>query len=357
MALLSTGWHTLVDLAKLLGPDGQLVPYLVDGLKKATPLIYDMPMVEANGKTYHRFSTATARPAVSWRKINQGITATKGTEEQVDEGMGMLAALAKCDVKLAELSGNVERYRMLKGIQTMRAMGEEMEQTFFYGDSSLNPEEFTGLDPRYNSNALDNVLTAIDFGESEGDYDGDTGDCTSIWGITFGPGSCYGIYPQGSRLGLDHVNYGRDISEAPDGSGELPAFRDWYQFDAGLVVENHLNVVRASLNWPGITDGTIDLHHVFTRMYHRLQDYQFGYDYTLGSMKSGATIEPSGRQSTFFYCSRRLAEELDIQQMDRTNVRYLGSKEWAGEMHLNFRGIPIRRCDQISNTEDPVATP
>jgi len=55
-----------------------------------------------------------------------------------------------------------------------------------------------------------------------------------------------------------------------------------------------------------------------------------------------------------FYVNRTIATALSLQAMNKTNV-LLALQEWDGMPTLTFRGIPIRICDQILNTEAVVS--
>ena len=50
------------------------------------------------------------------------------------------------------------------------------------------------------------------------------------------------------------------------------------------------------------------------------------------------------------YCNRTVATWLDIQAMNKSNM-LLKIDEFDGKPRTTFRGIPIRVCDQILNTE------
>ncbi len=53
------------------------------------------------------------------------------------------------------------------------------------------------------------------------------------------------------------------------------------------------------------------------------------------------------------YVNRTLGTALDLQALNKTNV-LLQMLEWDGKPVTAFRGIPIRTCDQILNTEETV---
>ncbi|MNP63774.1 hypothetical protein D3C76_1592120 [compost metagenome] len=54
-----------------------------------------------------------------------------------------------------------------------------------------------------------------------------------------------------------------------------------------------------------------------------------------------------------FYMNRTVAECIDIQAMNKNNVR-LKVQEYDGEFITSLRGVPFRTCDALLNTEAPV---
>jgi len=53
------------------------------------------------------------------------------------------------------------------------------------------------------------------------------------------------------------------------------------------------------------------------------------------------------------YCNRVIRTYLDLQAMNKTNV-LLRLEEFNGKVVTTFRGIPVRTCDAIVNTEAQV---
>jgi hypothetical protein len=54
-----------------------------------------------------------------------------------------------------------------------------------------------------------------------------------------------------------------------------------------------------------------------------------------------------------FYCNRTVRTALDIQAMAKTNA-LLTIESRDSKPYTAFRGVPIRICDQITNTEGNV---
>lgn len=57
----------------------------------------------------------------------------------------MLETYAEVDKSLADLNGNTAEFRLSEDRAFIEAMNQQMAQTLFYGDSSVNPQQFTEI--------------------------------------------------------------------------------------------------------------------------------------------------------------------------------------------------------------------
>lgn len=322
---------TLADWAKRLDPDGK-VPTIVELLSQTNEILADMLWREGNLPTGHRVTIRTGLPAVYWRLLNQGVPPSKSTTAQVDEQTGMLEAWSEVDKDLAELNGNVSAFRLSEARAFIEAMNQEMASTLFYGNGGLAPEEFTGLAPRYSaitgaSNA-DNVLDAGGTGSTN----------TSIWLVAWGEDTVHGIFPKGSKAGLVHEDFGLETVEVSAGIAghRMRAYRERYQWKAGLVVKDWRYVVRianidvTTLNSPNPPD-------------------------IIGLMEQADEIIPNDLGRRVFYMNRRVSRYL--RRFVRKDVQAGGGltfENFAGRRVMMFGNVPIRRVDALLNTEAQV---
>src|SRR5215510_897857 len=144
MAALGTGNLTLEDWAKRLDPDGK-VPTIVELLNQSNEVLTDMIWKEGNLPTGHRTTVRTGLPTVTWRLLNQGVAPSKSKTAQIDEQCGILEAWSEVDKDLLMLNGNQASFRLSEARAFIEAMNEEFTRVFFYGNASINPEQFTGL--------------------------------------------------------------------------------------------------------------------------------------------------------------------------------------------------------------------
>lgn len=329
MATLGANVLTLADWAKRLDPNGK-VAQIVELLEQTNEILTDMLWKEGNLKTGERTTVRTGLPTVAWRLLNQGVASSKSTTAQIDEGCGMLEAWSEVDKKLADLSNDVNAFRLSEGMAFIEAMNQEMAQTLFYGNSGTAPEEFLGLAARYSDPAATNGSNVLDAGGSGSDN-------TSIWLVGWGANSIFGVFPQGSKAGLGHDNYGEQTSEVTAGVGgtRMRVYQERWTWDAGIALKDWRYVCRI---------GSIDVSNlVGVSSAADIIELMIKAMYRIPNLKS---VKP------VFYMNRTCIEMLDI--LRRNDVISGGQLTYAmvdGVFEYAFRGIPIRLCDAILETE------
>ncbi len=329
MPVIGNTVATLADWAKRLDPDGK-VPATVELLGQTNEILDDQLWAQGNLPTGHRINQRTGLPSVYWRLLNKGTPTSKSTTASVDEHCGMLTARSNVDKDLAELNGNTNDFRLSEAQAFLEAMSQESASTLFYG-SAANPEEFVGLAPRYSSLSAGNAGNIIAGG-------GAGADNTSIWLIGWGEQSIQGIFPKGSKAGLSHEDLGLDDVKDADGH-EYRAYKDLFEWKQGIALKDWRYVVRI----PNIdisatvadSDGSsVNLQELMIKALHRLP--------------SMANVRPA------FYVNRTIRQMLDIQAMNKTNLQLQVGEE-EGRLKTMLRGVPIRTCDALLETETLVA--
>lgn len=330
MATIANTLPTLLDVSKQFGNDGQPLP-LAELLHKTNPAFDDIPFEEANGVTSHRISARSGLPAVAWRKLNGGVAATKSDFADVTESMGQLAALGKVDKKLVDLSGNPAQFRMNQNIGHVEAIGQEFASTLFYGDTGTAAEKFLGLSPRFSTRtgSAANISQVI--------HGGGASNLASIWLVGWGPAGVTGIYPKGTQAGIVHRDMGEEL--VSDGAGgEFPAYRDWFELNAGIAVHDWRNVVRIA---------NVDVNAL-------TKNAGSGADLIDLMVSAIEQMNTTDGVSPVFYMPRKIRSYLRRQIANKTNV-WLSMGEVAGKSVVQFDGIPCRRVDALSSAETAVA--
>lgn len=332
MAVLSTQALTLADWAKRLDPDGtgKIAP-VVELLSQTNEILDDAVFMEGNLPTGHRVTIRTGLPQVYWRALNLGIPPSKSVTAQVDESCGMLEARSHVDVRLAQLNGNSPAFRLSEDFAFLEAMNQRQAQTMFYGNPGTNPLAYLGLAPRYGTiSGAGNAQNIIDGG-------GLSSNNTSIWLVVWGDNSAFCTFPKGSQAGLKHQDLGEDDVQDANG-GWFRALKTLYTWDNGFVVKDWRYIVRiANINTANLVNesSAADLVKLMSRALDRIPN--------LGMGKAA------------FYMNRTVYSMLRIQAMNKTgNVLAIEnglSQFGTPRSWTSFMGVPLRKVDQILNTE------
>lgn len=329
MATLSANVLPLADWAKRLDPDGK-VPTIVELLSQTNEILADEMFMMGNLPTGNRCTIRTGLPSAYWRLLNQGVPPSKSETAQVDEHCGSLEAWSEVDKELAELSGNTGAFRLSEAQAFIEAMNQEQASTLFYGNAGLNPEQFNGLSVRYSDKSAANAQNIVDGG-------GTGSDNSSIWLVVWGGMSCYGIFPKGSKAGLEHEDLGLETIETTAGiaGNRMRGYRDRFVWKNGLVVKDWRYAVRI----PNIDISNLvakssaaDLIELMIKAVHRVPNLRVG--------------------KPVFYMNRTVFQMLDIQRRDDVVAGGgLSYQTVDGVITPMFRGIPVRTCDALLETE------
>lgn len=332
-AINASGFPTLADAAKRMDPGGA-IDKIVEMLTQRNAILEDMAFLEGNLPTGHRFTARTALPftagttGAQWRKFNEGIDPAKSKTDQVDETCGMLEALSVIDCQLAKLNGNEVAFRASEDRAFIQSLNNEMEYGLFYHSTLTNPEKFMGLSPRFPS-----FTTGPAKGQVVRCHSGAAGnDSHSMWLICWGPDTVFGIYPKGSKVGIEMTDMGKQVWSDANSKKFLAYVMNW-NWKIGLCVKDWRYVCRignideSTLVASGDTEDT--LIPAMIRAYSQLQD-----------TKSGRCV---------FYCNRRVYMYLWLQARNAVKNSTLGIEMVEGKPVLMFQGVPIKVSDALLN--------
>lgn len=351
MATLGTGALTYADWAKRL-EDNYKIASIVEILSQTNEILLDMLVIEGNLPTGHKSTIRTGLPTATWRLLNYGIVPTKSTTAQVIDTCGNLEAEAQLDVDIAALNGTTAEFRLSESKAFLEGMNQQMAATLIYGNTSTNPERFTGLAPRYNTVTTTSAQTAYNVV----DMGGTGSDNTSIWIVTWGPDTTCGIFPKGKTTGLQHTDMGKqrvqDTSQLFATGAYYWAWVDHYKWELGLAVRDwRYNVRLANVDVSDLsTINAANLLNGIVRGLNRLPTTMSGVN---AVQTSDAPTIQGAMGKTVIYCNRTVRTFLELQAMNKTNV-LLRLDQVDGKPFTSFRGVPVRTVDQILNTESRI---
>lgn len=326
MAIL-TGVSYL-DFASRMDPDSK-IRTIIELLAQTNEILQDMVVVEGNLPTGHKSTTRTGLPAATWRLLNYGVQPSKSITSQVVDTCGMLEAYAEVDKDLAMLNGNTAAWRLSEDSAFLEAMNLEMARVLFYGSQITNPEQFTGLMPRYN--ALGVVPTVSTYNCVNAYAAAAGNDQASMWLVVWGENTVHGIYPKGSQGGFEHQDL-REVTLLDAANGRYQGYRTHYQWKLGLTVRDWRYVVRiCNIDTSAITAaGVVPILDAMAVAYNRIPSFGMG--------------------RAAFYANSTVRTWLWLQAAAKANVN-LSIDAPEGKPVLSFLGIPIRKCDQLTIAE------
>jgi hypothetical protein len=215
----------------------------------------------------------------------------------------------------------------------IEGFNQKISRYMFYGNEATEPEGFTGFAPRFNDQSAvngENILTSA--------ATPDNSDNTSIWLVVWGPNTAHMIYPKGSQAGIQITDKGQVTIENVDGAGgRMEAYRTHYKWDTGLVVRDWRYVVRVNFDLEDIiasgATGPV-LRDLLAKAMRRVPNLS------------------AGRPA--FYMNRDALDAFDLQMNRDPLLQFKTQEEAQGKFVTRFRGVPIRRVDQLTSTESGI---
>ena len=330
---------SLIDVARRLDPDGSAAN-IAEIMAHYNEILDDIPFIEGNTETGMKTTVRSALPTATWRSLNQGVVRTKSTTNQIIENCGNLEAYSDVDKDLALMARDMRAFRFQEDKGHIEGMSQQMASALFYGDTSVYPDRFVGIAPRYYSLAT-TVQTYGQIIDALG-----TTTLTSIYLVGWGSDTVHGIYPRGSKAGLVQEDLGEvtilDANVLP-----YQGYRTHFQWKCGICVRDYRYIVRianidiSALETAGDTSDTSA--NIIKHMSQALDK-----------------IPPAAASRLVFYCNQRVRAMLRVKFLSKSNtwvtLDQLQSPAGITRPTLQFMGYPVRRVDEITNTETRITT-
>lgn len=342
----SNVYPNLVDWTRMVDPHG-LIADMAWLLAQCNDILKDMIFQEANAPLGHKVSVNSGLPQGTWRGNNQGVASTKALFSQYEFGIGVLSDYSKVDKVEADLNGQTERFRWTQDNAHIEGMSQQVASAMFYSNEQVNQNQFTGFSPYYSQLLQSNAQTAKNVISGGGSASANA----SLWLIGWGDSTVFSIFPKGSKVGLDYQNKG-DLRELYDSNGNgFEGYTSYFEWKIGLAIPNWQYNVRIC-NLDTTTAGLLgtspaDLNVLMSQAVNKLP--------TLNRRVSGITEvdapgDPMPGITPAWYCNRTVRTALDTQAIRDKNV-LISFKDYAGAPVTEWRGVPIRVVDALTNAE------
>jgi len=327
-------------------PDGTIadIAWL---LAQTNDILKDMIWQEGNLPLGHKVTVNDGLPQATWRGNNQGTPSSKPLNAQFQFGMGMLTDYSKVDKAEATLNGQVGKFRWNQDQSHIEGMSQQVAYAMMYANEAVNPQQFTGFSPYYNTVTLATAQTAKNVIDAGG-----TGSSnTSMWFVGWGDNSTFSIFPKGSQAGLIYEDKG-DVRELYDTNGNgYEGYTSYFEWKLGLAIKNwqyNARICNIDTTTAGLLGTTPpDLNVFLAGMVNKIPSLTRRVS---GITETDAPGDPVPGINPAIYCNRTVRTALDVQAIRDKNV-LLSMKEYAGEPVVEWRGIPVRIVDALVNSE------
>ncbi len=138
---------TLTEANKLTG--NAMQKGIVQTIARESAVLEVLPFETIFGATYG-FIREESTGGVGFRAVNEDYVHANPTNSEHFEELRRLGSKVEVD-RYIELTGNLNNVRAEATVSKAKAIANHFTQTFFHGDSSVNPMEFDGLNKRMDA--------------------------------------------------------------------------------------------------------------------------------------------------------------------------------------------------------------
>jgi len=317
----------LSDLSLRQDPSGK-IQQIVELLAQTNMILEDATAIVCNQGTNHLTTVRTGVPTATWKKFNFGVPQSKSQTQQVTDSTGKLMVYSRVDKDLLRTSRDPQGLRASEDMAFLEGMSQQMATAMFYSDTDVDPEQFMGLSPRYDTPAT----TKTEAGYNMLNGGGVGSDNMSMWLLGWGPRTVHTLFADGMTAGFKMTDLGEDTVEDADG-GEYQALRTLFEWNLGLTVRDWRYVVRiCNIDVSNLVanSSAANLVRLMIQAQERIQSLE--------------GVRP------VWYGNRTAQTYLRTQITENSNVN-LTFENVAGKPVMMFDGIPVRRCEALLNTE------
>ncbi len=329
MATVGASYLTFTDLLGRMNPDGSMAT-IIEAADNENEFIRSALMMEGNDITGHTSVSRTGLPVGTRRTLYGGVPVERSRTEKVRDAVSTLASYSEIDAEEVDMAPNPVQYRADEDASFFSGFTQSQETDFFDGDSDADPLKFHGLNPRY-ANLTGNETSANVIGNG-----GSGSDNTSIYLVTWHPQTLFLFYGKGTRAGFQMMDKGLETIAAPDGNGNMEAWRTYFEWKLGLAMPDWRYTGRLC---------NIDA-----------SDRDAG---TFGSLRDNLirliNLPPTNKGLQVLYMNKLTKVGLDILASTAAAGLSITIEDFFGRPTEHIQGRPIIIADVITDTQATIA--
>lgn len=325
---------TLQDIRMGLGPDGKSVAKVIDVMSTSGHLTEDGLWLPTNSFGKNVTPRVAAEPQGEFRRQNRGVAPAKGGLEQIEDYVGYIETMSMVDDKVIRTVGENMKQQVRLQHDSLFAGGlaKQSRNYTINGDKSADPDAFNGWKVRRNALGTEYVIDCAD-GALTGTKR--TSMYLVRWNTEVG---CSYLYPQETKVGLQMEDFGRQVIQDPVNTDKvrfLPMWITWFYFDLGFAVKDDKALIRLANIDVERTADVAYMQLIMDKINLAMRVTNFSGN--AGELKAYGNLDMLGFMDN-------MRHRLTNFQLTEMNVE---GKYFAD----SYRGMPIRRCDEITSAE------
>lgn len=320
----------LNEVANRIAADGG-VPEIFFGVMQKNQLLEKLKFVPSSHETKHEYIETISKPTGKWTHVNVGIKGDSSRTAPRTEYMGRIEDYSHIDVRAFEGLSKVAaaKVRQMEDRAFMEGIGQTVSGALVYESQGNEPDAFDGLYAR------EPYRTLVADGGQVIDAGGSTA-LGSILMLEMGPDAIYGIYPKGTKVGLEKTDKG--VEPFYDANGRFDVVTTHFAWRIGIVIKDITAVVRiANLTDDKTNDGST----------------AFGPDEDF-IIDGFAMLPNMGTSNTYLAMNRRQLKNIQKALKDRLNVTYTPDDPFGRKWVSDLLGAQIILHEQLLNAESKV---
>ena len=326
--------YNLIDMLKLV-KDNRFVPF-AEVLTENNPLLFDLPVLPANGILSHEGSRETSLPTPQIIKVGAGHSASTIRWDQYKEEISIFKDRVVIPEDTGILMADFPAFRAKVEDRHAEGFGQGVTNHIIYGTSVASPEKFDGLDVRYSvpdaTDPTNPSSASADFAVFDMAGSGD--DTMSMWLIQPGIDKIHLITPANDpNMGLKTEDMGRVYAFDQDGTLERLEHRTELRWTVGLNIVDMRSVARIR----NIETAVANLDAAVLNLIFQAEEETF-----------------KGNEQIFLYVPKRMMTFFHIMAEAKQNVIY-DKENIYGIFLLRIGKILIRTMDALNLTETSVS--
>ena len=330
MSTLSSTLPGLIEMGQFGDPKGGILP-MVNSMAEAQEILQDMPLFEANGKTFHKYIRNSSLVSGTWVNFNNGITASKGGYITSTAPLGRIESRLVVDLRFADIERDFAAYVERLARPHYEGLANDV------GDAICNGTVAGGYQFPSIEEHIASASQTDQFGQTMFHTYGGSATLTSILAVQWGQDQVYGIYPQGHRYsGVEKKEMPGAQLTSGTNSSDMQSYVCDFSWHVGLVIADDRCVRRVGNIEPtGATNNML------------------GSSFKIRPVIDGLVSMKDMGKGAVLYMNRSVWGIFWKKASEDANVNYVPRNPWE-QPEAYFDGHRVRFTDSLLNTESQV---